>query len=201
MSKNILFIGSYPPPFGGVSSLLSQIGPKFIKKGYKMNIISFESKKKIEIDNGIKIFRKKNNINFKIMFFLLKNSFLIYKCLKKFFHNKNLLSWFNLSILIKSFHVLKHIIKFNPSSVTVFTTRLGFMIPYLKILNQNLKINYCIFADPYKNPDFYKVNYDWYRECLLSSNVVLSSSNYCANSVKNYAPEINTKSIYIGVEF
>ena len=199
--KTILFVGSYPPPYGGVSSLLAGLGKSFESVGCKYHVLHFYGKTEPseKIDGAI-VHRIKNKAVLPLLlsFFLkpIRTCRIILVWLTHFIKSPN---FFTSSIFL-ALNVSKIADKVRAESVTIFTTRYGALIPFLRILNPCLPIYYCIFADPYKNPDFYDRYNHWFRKAMLSSNKVFSSSAYCANAVRFFAPELVPHYIYIGVD-
>ena len=55
--KSLLFIGPWPPPFGGIASHLYELLPGLEQNGYKINILSFsESKQEINfVERGVHV--------------------------------------------------------------------------------------------------------------------------------------------------
>jgi len=199
--KIVLFVGSYPPPYGGVSSLLEGLGKIFYSIGCEYHVLHFWDKKtSFERINGAIVHKSKIMAVLPILhaFFYkpIRTCRIILVWLAYFIKSPK---YFTSSIML-ALNVSKMTDKVRADSVTIFTTRAGSLIPFLRILQPAIPIYYCIFADPYKNPDFYdRYNY-WFRKAMLSSNKVFSSSMYCAKAVHSFAPELTPHYIYVGVD-
>jgi glycosyltransferase involved in cell wall biosynthesis len=104
------------------------------------------------------------------------------------------------SSIIQAFHVARVTKKTNANIVTIYTTRVGALIPFLRYLMPKLVINYCTYADPFINPDFYKRHHVWYKKAITLSDNVFSSSAYCASAIKIFTQAVIPKVIYVGVD-
>ena len=199
--KTTLFIGSYPPPYGGVSSLLENLGERLYKANCNYNVLHFSADFNTTTKkNGAIVHRIKRSIFSDFIFSIINKPILTIKSIFLMAGFLNIDLRLYLSSLLKAISVSNQNRKIKADSIFVFTTKEGAMIPFLSILEPNAKIYYCIFADPYKEPDFYKKHFKWFRKAMLVSEKVFSSSNYCAQSIKNFAPELDTHHIYVGVD-
>ena len=120
--------------------------------------MQFDSSTEI-LDEKKAIIRKQNSV-FKFFFIAIaiKYFFKVLKVLGFFLLNFYLDPRFYLSSMVKAFHVVEFVDKFKIDKLIVYTTRIGSLIAFVKILKPNLEIYYCIYADPFKNPKFYKKN-------------------------------------------
>lgn len=57
MSRTILFLGSYPPPFGGISSHLHSLIPYLRARGFDMDVVSPGERRAVEQRDGFRVFR------------------------------------------------------------------------------------------------------------------------------------------------
>ena len=198
--NNILLVGPYPPPFGGVSSHLYELNKSFKNTEYNFNILQFDSYTEDNIDGNLKIYKRATI--FKLKFFLtlirrfdrliLSIAFLLINSIKS--------PRLYISSFIRALHVIELVDKNNINRVVVYTTKIGAFIPFVKIFRPRLEVFYCIYADPYKNPDFYKKHKYWYKRAIEQSKKVFASSCYCADAYGNFTKNADPSVIYIGVD-
>tara|TARA_B100000035_G_scaffold278703_1_gene257840 strand:+ start:1945 stop:3156 length:1212 start_codon:yes stop_codon:yes gene_type:complete len=197
--KNLLLVGPYPPPFGGVSSHLYELKNSLQDK-FNFHILQFDSTEEI-LDEKKAVIRKQNSV-FKFFFIaiIIKYFFRVLKVLSFLLLNFYLDPRFYLSSLVKTFHVVDFLDKFKIDKLIVYTTRIGSLITFVKILKPNLEIYYCIYADPFKNPKFYKKHNLIYKKAVLSCRKVFSSSCYCSSGYGKITNNVDPSVIYIGVD-
>ena len=198
--ENLLFVGPYPPPYGGVSSHLFDINRGLKSLNYKCHILQFDSFDQDLDKDGAFIFKRATRLKFRFFFIFAKQVKKIITCLIL------LISYFAksprlyLSSFIRALHVVDLITKSHAERVVVYTTKIGALIPFVRILCPKIKIYYCIFADPYKNPPFYKKHKKWFKRAIENSEKVFSSSCYCSEAYGNFTKNVDPSVIYIGVD-
>lgn len=193
---NLLCVAPYPPPYGGVSSHILDLTKSLGKVLNSFNIINFTKKSNIVNSENINIYNitKYNNFLFNINFFKLIKVISFF--LLNFISNPRLLT----TSLLKALNIYYYANKTNSKHIFIYTTKLGALIPFLKILDNNFIIFYCTYADPIINPKFYIDNYKWYEKVLNKCDEVFSSSYYCANALMKIFNKITPKVIYVGVD-
>lgn len=195
-----LLVGPYPPPFGGVSSHLFELNNSLKKTQYKPFILQFDSESDLINKDETIIFKRatKFKLSFLSIFFKKPNKTFISLLflLKQFIKSPNLY----IGSFIKALHVIEIADLKELDRIVVYTTRIGALIPFVKILRPNFKLYYCIYADPYKNPEFYKKHKYWYRKAIKKSKKVFSSSCYCSSSYGNFTKNVNPHVIFVGVD-
>lgn len=55
---NLLFVGPYPPPFGGVSCHLEELLPELADAGYRVRCLDLSGQNETSIENGVKVIRR-----------------------------------------------------------------------------------------------------------------------------------------------
>ena len=101
--------------------------------------------------------------------------------------------------MVKAFHVVEFVDKFKIDKL-VSHNKVGSLIAFVKILKPNLEIYYCIYADPFKNPKFYKKHNLIFKKAVLSCRKVFSSSCYCSSGYGKITKDVDPSVIYIGVD-
>jgi glycosyltransferase involved in cell wall biosynthesis len=199
--ERLLLVGSYPPPFGGVSSFIVELEKGLTNHVSQFYVMCFDVKNSLEVKpSGAVIHRILNRPN-RILFSLFKTSPIrLMRVLLKY----GGVVWKDVRLYTSGLHsalLISCLARKNKSTtITVFTTKAGVSIPFLRELLPDVSILYCVFADPYKNPKFYAAHNGWYREAMKKSNAVFSSSCYCAAVTKLFDQSLNPSVIYIGVD-
>lgn len=199
--KRLLLVGSYPPPFGGVSSFIKELEKGMADKVGQFYVLHFDNAAtQVTTAPHTIIHRLPNRPNHYLInisslgLFKLSHVFLLF--LINAFKGIRLYG----GALVQAMIIAAIAKKNKSNAITIFTTRAGSVIPYLHRLLPHTPIYYCVFADPFKNPYFYKKHIKWYREAMLRSRRVFSSSHYCAGVTKIFDSAIDPEVIYIGVD-
>jgi glycosyltransferase involved in cell wall biosynthesis len=175
---NLLFFGSWPPPYGGISSHLYLLLPELIKEKYNSYLYTnIESGKDYQlIENGVPInyYCHKNAIKnnfFKIIFYSIK-----------FIDLKNDLNWRDYFIQISHFVVLKNaILEHNIEVLFTYDSPRILVVPFLKKEFPNLKYFGTIYADFLLRRDVFSKMKDFLRLSYRSCDLILSCSQFCAD--------------------
>jgi len=197
MKNNLLFFGSYPPPFGGIASNLYYLLPELEKKGYNVTSLTFSAHNKI-IRNG-----EMTNIFIYKKLFFLKNMIPIVLLFFKSIKLKNDLSFkFFFRACIESYCIKKTIDEFEIKFIFMYGNELGYPIPILrKIFEVKLIIVYQILGAFYFNPEKYINEKKYFDKVFYNSNLIFSSSLYCSKSAKNlFDFNYDVQVIYTGVD-
>jgi glycosyltransferase involved in cell wall biosynthesis len=198
--RTLLFVGPYPPPFGGVSSHLAELARSFVPTGVNFHVLHFGDKTSEEVLDGAHVHRTANRPAWKLLKALLRNPFRLLIALSLWASRLRKGARLYSSGLLQALITAEIADRVGAQTVTVYTTRMGMMVPYLRALRPHLAIFYCVFADPYKNPAFYTFHKHWYRKAVLDSNRVFASSAYCSRVVEVFSKELSADVIYIGVD-
>lgn len=195
--KKLLFIGSYPPPYGGVASHLNELAPQLIKKGYKIVIISPSSVDHQADTEGLKV------IYFNLKGYFYKN---IFSIIAAFIGALKYKADINTKDYIKQIafaHKISKVINGEGiRAVFIYENYNGLVIPVLKKHYKILTpLVFMILGEFYLYPDKYKAMSKYMRSVFDNSEVILSSSHYCASSISkvlNY--DFPVKVIYVGID-
>ena len=195
--KNLLFVGSYPPQFGGISSHLSTLIPDLCNEGYSVTSLSTGNIDSVEREG------KFNNIHVNLMAYFKRNFFtIICLAIKNIQKKKNLpLRDFMYSIALTK--KINDLCKDNFfDHIFFYTWKNGYSIPYLKkILKESTKLHLFIFGGLYEHRNkFLKIKENIKIICKKSDGI-FSSSQYCADSlhkILGIGNEVGV--IYVGVD-
>jgi glycosyltransferase involved in cell wall biosynthesis len=197
-TKKLLFLGTYPPPYGGISSHLYDLLPSLQKTGHK--VISFtpyaEKNMNDEFENGLRIIKMTTrkmfvNNSLKILLFLFLNI--------KYLYSLKLIQYIR---LVSCAFQLRKIIKNERIDIVYTFEEHILIIPFLKkIINNNIIINSMIFGEYYLYPDKFLKMKLYMKKCFSLIDQIYSSSQYCAESIeKVFSFKFSSKVIYVGVD-
>jgi len=195
--KNVLFVGSFPPQFGGISSHLSATVPDLINEGYKVTSLSPAAFNSTEYDGNFL------NIHLKLRIFFLKNFLpVIWFAIKSFHRKANLsLSDYLYAIcLAKKIEILFKSQNFD--HIFFYTWKNGFAIPYLEsIIQEKSKLHMFMFGGFYEQPQKYLKLKPNIKMICDSCHSLFASSQYCADSLEKIIGLDNqVQVIYVGVD-
>lgn len=196
---NILIVGPYPPPYGGISSLIRSLVEGFKEKDVgEVIILYFGSKNEIRVVEGATVYEKSvlksswqilNPINWTLIPALLSiysgNNFSI----------KDFLNIFIRTILTNNIKK-KHDI--NVSSFYQSDTSFHLLL-CKKIWKKNVSIVLTVFGEIYDVSEYLLPKKNLLLEMLYKSDTVISSSCYCADSFSMIGNEREIEVIYVGV--
>lgn len=195
--EKLLFIGTYPPPYGGIASHLLELLPQLIKCGYSVISLTPSS------DNKIIVSARMKNIFFNLKKSLFKNVFILHNYIFNIKYQKDL-GFRELLKTIAFAHTVNEIIrKERIDAVFIYTIDNGIIIPVLKrmIRKRCPPIILMIFGAFYLWPNKYKNKIGYIKEIFSNCDLILSSSKYCAASIStvlgfDYPVEV----VYVGVD-
>ena len=198
MNNKLLFIGMYPPPYGGISSHLYDLLPDLNKNGFNTHTITFSTEEKyIEKKNISNEYLNKRKLVFKHFF---KFIYFIFRflSLKKDLTLRDYIHTVALTTILS-----KKILKINPKDVFFYTYSNSLCIPMLNRISnfKDIPFHSMLFAGPYKNPDYYISIKKYLSLFTYNTNTLLASSDYCACALNNTIGLKNDfRVIYIGID-
>lgn len=195
--KKLLFVGPYPPPYGGIASHLADLLPALADRGYEVTSLSQANYDNIETYSGMK------NIHFVAMKNPLRNLWFFISMFIMCLNLKKGINWTDYLRYVNLASITYKVIKQNKSEIVfIYELELGAIIPFLRRrMGDFLPIVLTIYGSLYTNSKDFLKYYEFNKEILMSSNMLLSSSCYCAKSV-NQVLGINVpvSPIYVGVD-
>lgn len=198
--KKILIVAPYPPPYGGISSHIRDVTKRLTSKDFSISILSFEKKfQKVKLNDNLHLYRVCNIIKLSSISNYINKISDIIKIFKNLWVKKislrNFLSSLNRSLIINDY-----LNKLKINTVAVYGTLPGSIIPFLKLLNPDLKICFTYYAGPIKDKSFYLKNLPFWKEVFLKSDRLSASSKYCAEGAHIISKSISAEVIYVGIE-
>jgi len=195
----VLFVGPYPPPFGGISQHIDTLLPDLVKADADdIAVVTFGRKNTIERINGITVYRFNIKYNIWRIFSLLK--FPLIAIVIKEFRGQGLSQYFIIREVIKALIVdtvvTKH--KSNVLSNYMATASLE-LLPLNKYWSGSKGILLTVYGEIFEDPFTIK-HKNIINKLLLIPDYVLSSSCHCANSFKRIGNKRQIEPVFIGVE-
>jgi glycosyltransferase involved in cell wall biosynthesis len=180
--KKLLFVGPWPPPFGGIASHLYELLPGIVEQGYEVITLSYTT----EEDEIHKIEKGVRNIYFSPSSFFKKN---LVRCLIRMFQRSNHrigLSFKRYSRAISiSERINRIIIQENISYVFTYDNDQVHVLPFIK--KDRLSGLFCtIYGAFFLAPEIYRTEKPFLRHAIKFADKILSCSMYCAASGKEF---------------
>ena len=196
---NILIVGPYPPPFGGISSLIRSLVEGFKKKDVKkVLVLYFGSSNKVREVEGAIVYERSVRKN--LWRILLPSNWVLIPGLFEIYAGNNLSLKDYFQILVKAILtndlVKKHNI--NTSSFYQSDTSMHLLL-CKKIWKEDTSIILNVFGEIYDVSGYLLPKKKILLEMLYQSNAVISSSCYCAESFETIGNERDIEVIYVGV--
>ena len=195
--KNLLFVGSFPPQFGGISSHLATLVPDLVKGGYEVTVLSPGQGDSCAKDEGFL------NIQFNAKAFFFRNFFSVsLLAIKKILWKKA----FSFSDFTYACAVAKKIEDLSQEKsfdhIFFYTWKNGYCIPYLNSsIQDKSKLHMFMFGGLYEHPQKYLKLMPNIKMISDSCDSLFSSSKYCADSLYKILGIGNSvEVIYVGVD-
>lgn len=196
----LLFLGPYPPPFGGIASHLRLLAPYLLECGVaEMTVITFGDKNSFEVLNGIRIYR-----------YCLKNQLWRLLCPKNFKLLLHIYKAFlsqGLSIshlaqeMIKAILINEIVEKREINVISAYLANANFqLIPLKTYWKRHLGIVLSIFGEIYEAPKFFDEHKELVNRLIQIPDFLMSSSKYCANSLRKIGVERDIEPVFYGVD-
>jgi glycosyltransferase involved in cell wall biosynthesis len=198
-SKRVLFVGPYPPPFGGIASNLVSILPILIKSGYKVWFLTFtDHDDEFSPQEGVRVIRvNRNKYLVKSFGSIVKRIGSITAMLKTGLGLKESIS------VLTSALIIKRLIQLNKVNiVSSYMIDYSYFIPLIrKWFGSDISIALTVYAEMYESKDRFKGKDSIISETLKNSDYLMASSQFCANVVElvRFDPK-EVEVIYIGVD-
>ncbi|GEM_PF-5733844 len=194
-----LFVGPYPPPYGGISTHLLGLTAYLAENGYRSHVLTFTSgQRKVEsVQEDLSVTRIPIRPTKRAAATLLRRTTKLPKVAGLIPH----LDYHGFtSALLRSLHILEVAKRSGLHTVSIYGTHEGIVVPFLRRLHPNIRILYTVFAGPYFKPDYFTKHRHVYHLAAKEADIVLSSSHYCGGAVRRLAEDVSAEVIYYGVD-
>lgn len=196
----LLFLATYPPPFGGIASHLKTLMPALLKaRADDIAILNFGAKNCVERMDGVTVYRC--NLKSNIWRLALPQNFPLLLRVIKHLGGKGL----PLSILAQE--LVKAVLTHGVASSHNSMVASGYManaslqlIPLRYHWRNRRGVVLTVFGEVYEAPDFMVNHQDLIHELLAAARFVLASSRHCANSFQKIGNKRPIEPVFYGVE-
>lgn len=193
--KTILLVGPFPPPYGGIASLVADLAPFLAQHGYRVRVLTL-TKDKEEIVSpypGVEVIRRRAR----------KLHAGAFRRLPWAKHRKKLryLEWI-LREVVTTEMVREMAVDQRPSLIGSYMVTSSLFIPHLKpAFGPQVKFMTTVFGELVERQDVIVDNKRFYTGILQNTDYVLATSQYCANLTRilDFDPG-RVDIIYIGVD-
>jgi glycosyltransferase involved in cell wall biosynthesis len=196
----LLFLTTYPPPYGGIASHLKNLMPSLLENGAEdIAVITFDNKDCIENHDGITVYRYSLKKNFWRVF-LPKNIKVFWQVFRTLLMKNFSLSFFAQE-LVKA--IITHQIANEHRSQVVISyiaNQSYYLIPLEKVWKGEKEIVLAVFGCLFEHWNFMSANMDLVHKVLDLPKFVFSSSQHCANSFKKIGINRLIEPVFFGVE-
>lgn len=197
----LLVRAQYPPPYGGISSLIASLVPGLRDYGCEdIAMLHYGEKNEVKTVDGTKIYCV--NLKTHAWKILLPQNWFIFLMVVHTFKGAKLTFKQKMIETIKTLLVNKLAVK-HKSNVVSFYQADGALelLPCRKKWGTTRGIVLTVFGEIYDNTDFIMARQPLFQNLIACPDAVLASSAYCACSFKKIGIERTIDVIYIGVSF
>lgn len=197
-TQNLLFVGPWPPPFGGIASNLYELLPAIKDKGYNVTTLSYteEDEEIVRQEMGV------DNIYFSPTSFFKKNIVpVLISAVKGIKHRKGLTIKRYMRAVAIAERVNRIVEKQEVSFIFTYDNDQLHLAPFIRRTSNSPRVFSTIYGAFFLNPGVYLNEKKFLRHAVNKSDKILSCSRYCADSGKEFLNmDYPTKVIYNNVD-
>jgi len=197
----VLFLGTYPPPFGGIAAHLKTLRPALIKAGIDdIAVLSFGAKNSVETEDGVTVYRFNLRSNL-WQIFLPQYVYLMLKVSYRLGVQGGLDFKLLVIEILKSIITAKLVSKHKSNVVSSYMAHESLqLLPLNEHWRRKKGIVLTVFGEVYEAAQFMEEHKSLMNQLLLIPDFVLASSNHCANSFRRIGNKRPIKVVVYGVE-
>jgi len=198
--RAMLFVGPYPPPFGGIASHIRDVSADFSRSGIRCHILTFVADAD-SVDgtrNNLTVERRRIRPTAGAWRGALARLHRLPLLLPLFL--KLPLPHTFVSALLRCLHIVDVCRANRLGTVGIYGSEEAVLVPILRRLMPRLRIFYTCFAAPLTKPDYYRRYKRYYELAMRQADRVLASSRYCGGAAQWLAPGLEVEVIYYGVD-
>ena len=194
--KKLLFVGPYPPPYGGIASHLNDLIPELCEEGYE--VVTATPSQRAERKRTGSVVNYYINYRQKLFGNVMRVALWCLMCIgcKKGLDFKTYLKAVNEAMIIADVAKDEKI-----GAIFIYMIDHGYSIPILKkMIGLRIPIVLMIFGAFYLSPEKHVRRRRYLKDVFDGCTRVLSSSAYCADSIaKVIGYDYPVKVVYVGV--
>ena len=200
--RPFLFVGPFPPPYGGIASHLLDLTRVLDRSGYVSHVLAYTDGDSTTESVGphTTVHRRRARPSLGVPITLLRNPAGLIRqtwlWMSGMRHDWRLYT----SALARSALICELIDRHRAGVVSIYGTPDGAVVPFLRAARPDVRILYWVFAGPYVNPQFYEKHRRLFQRAMLVSDEVVATSEYCARVVGMFTDAVQASVVYIGVD-
>lgn len=195
--KKLLLVGPYPPPYGGIASHLYDIMPRLVQEGYEVvSMTASDRDERRSLAGMTHLYVNKRR------HFVRNMAAVLWNGARALGQRKDL----GVGAFLKEVnhaHLVRTVLDAEAAdAVIVYDNGTGMFLPILKDrFKRTPPVAFMIFGDFYLLPERYRAIAGYMKSVFDSTDLILSSSNYCATSISRVLGyDYPVRVIYVGVD-
>jgi glycosyltransferase involved in cell wall biosynthesis len=193
----LLFVGPYPPPYGGIASHLKDLLPRLAEGGYQVSTLSVTGRDEIVEESGC------THVHASTRTFAREHPLVLAWSVLRGWGLRQELSTRSFVGIVASMELVKRRIhEWRPDCILVYEVELGLFIPLLRQMSLwRGPIALMVFGSMYSRPGWFSAHKNYVTSVLESADTLFASSHYCADSIRTtLGLSFPVTVIYVGVD-
>lgn len=196
----VLFLGTYPPPFGGIASHLNTLLPDLVKFGVEQSfVLNFDQTSSIKKHKGFVVYRKSIGKNF---WKIIHPSNLLLAIMSIFVFLRNNMSikgaiTETIKVILINEIVLSKKIDIISSYISVKSLPLVILDKYW---SKKRGIILTVFGEVYDSSDYVNQHKQLLKKLFSLPEFILASSKHCGDSFKKIGIKREVETLFYGVD-
>lgn len=206
----VLFVGSFPPPFGGIASHLSDLHKIYCRENRNFYVIDFSKLNTGKSDENLHLFSPKQwklaVFSPAFSYFVLRHFTVIIKIwslVRRLYRPEEFSGGWTVKVLVRVSEVVRICQQLNIRMISAYHVYPDALYPYLvkRFFLPDLKYAVTVFGELQANTIQIEKYGILYKAMLEEANLLMASSQYCANGVKNLGmSETDVKVVPYGID-
>jgi glycosyltransferase involved in cell wall biosynthesis len=196
VKRKLLFVGPYPPPYGGIASHLQSLLPELAREGYEVISLSPSSTERVVQSSDM------TNRYFVPKRYFLRNPLKVLKAMFAGIIARKDMAWAEYFRAVNLSVAVSEAVESHQIDVVFMYEQTGLTAPFLRpSIPSTIPLVLMFFGEYYLDPDKFKRMPRFMDGVFGSYDVLLSSSQYCADSIsKVFGYDHPVDVVYVGVD-
>jgi len=196
----VLLRAPYPPPYGGIASLIVSLLPGLRDHGAEeVVVLDYGTRNVVETIEGARIYRYE--IKSQVWRMLLPQNWSTFFLVLSTFKGARLQLRRLISETLKTILANQIATRHRCNVVSFYQTDMALeLLACRRMWGPSRGIALTVFGEIYDNPEFIKARPELFRRLIESPAAVMSSSEHCARSFESIGVDRSIEVVYIGVD-